>query len=103
MTMPRFSLRTLIVVMLLGGPALAIGWWRWGAWRVETEQHEEAELSAEKMEGWPYPPPEVMEAIRNSDAQPVPAAPQPGPISAEGAEAGTASLSPVPPATKPQD
>jgi hypothetical protein len=25
--MPRFSLRTLIVVMLLGGPVLAGAWW----------------------------------------------------------------------------
>ena len=25
--MPRFSLRTLIVVMLLGGPLCALGWW----------------------------------------------------------------------------
>jgi hypothetical protein len=27
--MPRFSLRTLIVVMLLGGPVAAIAWWAW--------------------------------------------------------------------------
>ena len=27
----RFSLRTLIVVMLLGGPACAWGWWEWKA------------------------------------------------------------------------
>ena len=25
--MPRYSLRTLIIVMLLGGPALAVIWW----------------------------------------------------------------------------
>jgi hypothetical protein len=29
MAMPRFYLRTLIVVMLLGGPALAGAWWLW--------------------------------------------------------------------------
>jgi hypothetical protein len=28
--MPRFSLRTLILVMLLGGPMLAGAWWAWG-------------------------------------------------------------------------
>jgi hypothetical protein len=29
--MPRFSLRTLMVVMLLGGPGLAVLWWGRGA------------------------------------------------------------------------
>jgi hypothetical protein len=27
--MPRFSLQSLIILMLLGGPALASAWWIW--------------------------------------------------------------------------
>jgi hypothetical protein len=33
MAMPRFSLRTLMVVMLLGGPVCAWGWRMWRQWR----------------------------------------------------------------------
>jgi hypothetical protein len=38
--MPQYSLRTLIVVMLLAGPALAGAWLTWGRaeqwWRLRT-------------------------------------------------------------------
>jgi hypothetical protein len=41
--MLRFSLRTLIVVMLLGGPLSAYGWRRWEAWRqAEFERRQQA-------------------------------------------------------------
>jgi hypothetical protein len=32
----RYSLRTLVVMMLLGGPALALVWWLRGVWAVQV-------------------------------------------------------------------
>jgi hypothetical protein len=46
MAMPRFSLRTLIVVMLLGGPVSALGWQRWEWWREEESARREREAAA---------------------------------------------------------
>jgi hypothetical protein len=34
--MPRYSLRTLMIVMLFGGPALAMAWWLRDTWSVQV-------------------------------------------------------------------
>lgn len=44
---PQFSLRTLLVLMLLAGPLGGWGWTRWQAWR-ETQIQEEARQLREK-------------------------------------------------------
>ena len=41
--MPRFSLRTLIVVMLLGGPALAGAWY---VWKITVQLDRTSSVSA---------------------------------------------------------
>src|SRR5262245_900421 len=44
---PRFSLRTLIFLMLLGGPLGGWGWTRWQVWK-EWQIQEEARQQREK-------------------------------------------------------
>ena len=31
----QFRLRTLMIVLAIGPPMLAIGWWKYSAWQVE--------------------------------------------------------------------
>jgi len=34
----RYRLRTLLIVLALGPPLLAVGWWKYSAWRAEQER-----------------------------------------------------------------
>jgi hypothetical protein len=34
----RFRLRTLLIVLALGPPVLAAGWWAWSKWREERPE-----------------------------------------------------------------
>jgi len=38
--MPRYSLRTLLILLALGPPILALCWWRYGVWKAERERLE---------------------------------------------------------------
>jgi hypothetical protein len=54
--MPRFSLRTLLVVMLLGGPVCAWGRLRWEAYRERDRRSEFDKLLDSIMSNYPPGP-----------------------------------------------
>ena len=61
---PRFSLRTLLLVMLLLGPLAAVGWKEWQAWR-EREIQRAAELKLQRQEELDRKFAEVVAAMNN--------------------------------------
>src|SRR5262245_57852407 len=61
----RFSLRTLIIVMLLGGPLCAWGWREWAKWAAYQEQLRLIRLTPAR----PPPPPAATSAAVSARAQ----------------------------------
>jgi len=41
--MPRYKLRTLLILLAILPPLLAVGWWKYSAWRAEQERRRAAE------------------------------------------------------------
>jgi hypothetical protein len=35
---PRYKLRTLLILLAILPPLLAVGWWKYSAWRAEQER-----------------------------------------------------------------
>ena len=74
----RFSLRTMILAMLLGGPLLALGWWATGSGRAMTKREPSLSIPcfAERRYGgvlddemlMALPPEDVAKAIAGMEA-----------------------------------
>jgi hypothetical protein len=47
--MLRYHLRTLLIVLALGPPLIAAGWWGWGKWR---DRQERLQVEREIMRMW---------------------------------------------------
>jgi hypothetical protein len=39
----RYRLRTLLIVLAILPPLLAVGWWKYAAWKAEQERRQAAE------------------------------------------------------------
>jgi len=60
----RYRLRTLLILLAVLPPVLAVGWWKYSAWRAEQErQRMAAEISRQIEATWlTLPPPEPVPA-----------------------------------------
>jgi hypothetical protein len=45
----RYRLRTLLVVLAILPPLLAVGWWKYSAWRAERKQQAAIELELKEI------------------------------------------------------
>jgi hypothetical protein len=43
----RYRLRTLLIVLAILPPLLAVGWWRYAEWKAEQERQRAAEAERE--------------------------------------------------------
>ena len=43
----RFRLRTLLILLAILPPLLAVGWWRYSRWRAERERQEQLRAAFE--------------------------------------------------------
>jgi len=50
--MPRYKLRTLLILLAVLPPVLAVGWWNYSAWRAE--QQRQRLLREKAVSGQPY-------------------------------------------------
>ena len=46
----RYRLRTLLIVLALGPPLLAFGWWRYSAWKAERARQEAIDAEKARLE-----------------------------------------------------
>jgi len=44
---PRFHLRTLLLLLALLPPILAVGWWKYSAWRAEQQRQAQVRAALE--------------------------------------------------------
>jgi len=44
---PRYQLRTLLLLLAILPPLVAVGWWQYSAWRAEWERQEQLRAASE--------------------------------------------------------
>jgi hypothetical protein len=74
--MLRYKLRTLMIVLALGPPVLAVGWWKYSAWRAELERQRQRVTIrlCLTLDGTSMPPPAALRPKSQPPATPM----QPG-------------------------
>jgi len=50
---PRYKLRTLLILLEVLPPLLAVGWWKNSAWKAEQERHKSAAVEYTRTDGIP--------------------------------------------------
>jgi len=72
--MPRYRLRTLVFLMAILPPLLAVGWWKYSAWRAERERlRQRAAIRLWlTLDGTSLPPPAALRPKSKPPTTPIP-------------------------------
>jgi len=60
--MPRYKLRTLLILLAILPPLLAFGWWKYSAWRAEHEEQDRRRAAADAARQFVLAPQQLTQA-----------------------------------------